>query len=546
MKRRKMAALGLAVVLGLSTLAGCGASEKGNAEKEGGVTSQNNGKTSKSAVNVLDDGRTQITGIAKSNITTLYPFGGPADDSNSWKWQAFEFLFIYNRDKGELEPQIAKGYTASDDGLEYEIELYDYVYDAEGNHITAKDVVFCMQTAYDTGNLTNLGMNNMESVEAAGEYTVKMKFSSFVIGAFEFIMEYVPIVSQEAFEASKDEMATSIVSTSPYKVTDFVSGSSLTMEKRDDYWQTDQALLNTYSQANVDVIQLKCITEISQRKVALQSGDVDVAPLDTESASALKSEGYGEYVVDWPHIQYLQMSKDKHSPFADENFRKAVLCAIDRDGLIQAAYGDYAKKAVLGVDFASDYDEAWLKEEYPYEYNPEKAKEYLQASDYGEGTEITIVIQTDDTKKKMAEIIQAYLAEIGIAAKVEQQESALISDTQRTPANYDMIITQKYGLYTAKIYNSLFDRRNYTSGTTLMGLKDDELQKLVEAACGAKTHSLETVEKLYDYAMEHALAGPVCWLSESYVAPADSVIKELVTWDCGLPVYGACSYDWES
>ena len=547
MKLKKMTALLLTAAVAASTLMGCGGSGNSASTSSGsGAEQQTQSGSAAEGTNTTADGKTQITGVSKVGIPTLYPFGGPADESNSWKWQAYEFLYIYNTETGELEPQLAKNCEASEDGLEYEIEIYDYIYDSEGNHITADDVVFCMQTAYDTGNFTNLGMNNLEVVEAIDEYTVHMKFSNYVIGAFEFVMEYIPIVSQKAYEETGDEMATKVISTAPYKVTDFVSGSSLTFERRDDYWQTDESLICSYSQANVDVINIMCINEISQRKVALQTGNVDLAPVDTESAIAMKSEGYGEYVVDWPHIQYMQLSKDQGSPFADENFRKAVLCAIDRDALIEAVYGDYATKAVLGLNFTSDFNDEWLNEEYPYEYDLEKAQEYLAASSYANGTTVKLVTQNDDVKKKMAEIIQGYLSQIGVQLEIEYQESALISDTQRTPANYDMIITQKYGLYTAKIYNSLFDRRNYSSGTTLMGLVDDDLQALIEEACGAETHNQDTVDAVYDYVTEHALTGPVCWLAEPYITTANCPLTKMVTWDCGLPVYGACEYTWNA
>ena len=547
MKLKKMTALLLTAAVAASTLMGCGGSgNSASTSSSSGAKQQTQSGSAAEGSNTTADGKTQITGVAKVGIPTLYPFGGPADDSNSWKWQAYEFLYIYNMETGELEPQLAKDYQVSDDGLEYEIEIYDYIYDSEGNHITADDVVFCMQTAYDTGNFTNLGMSNLEVVEAIDEYTVRMKFSNYVIGAFEFIMEYIPIVSQKAYEETGDEMATKVVSTAPYKVTEFVSGSSISFEKRDDYWQTDESLICSYSQTNVDVINIKCINEISQRKIALQTGNVDVSLVDSESAAAMKSEGYGEYVVERPEIQYLQLSKAEGSPFADENFRKAVLCAIDRDALIEAVYGDYAEKAVLGLSFTSDFNEDWLNEEYPYEYDLDKAQEYLAASSYANGTTVKLVTQNDDVRKKMAEILQGYLSQIGVQLEIEYQEAALLSDTQRTPANYDMIITQKYGLYTAKIYNSLFDRRNYSSGTTLMGLVDDDLQALIEEACGAETHNQDTVDAVYDYVTEHALTGPVCWIRDPYIATSNCPITKMVTWDCGTPVYGACEYTWNA
>lgn len=62
-----------------------------------------------------------------------------------------------------------------------------------------------------------------------------------MVGAFEAILTNTFVVSQKAYEESKDQFATEIISTSPYKVTEFVSGSVLSFEKRDDYWQKSRA-----------------------------------------------------------------------------------------------------------------------------------------------------------------------------------------------------------------------------------------------------------------------------------------------------------------
>ena len=58
-----------------------------------------------------------------------------------------------------------------------------------------------------------------------------------IVGTFETLLKHTFVISKAAYEASEDGFATSIVSTSPYQVTDFVAGSTLTFELRDDYWQ---------------------------------------------------------------------------------------------------------------------------------------------------------------------------------------------------------------------------------------------------------------------------------------------------------------------
>lgn len=56
-----------------------------------------------------------------------------------------------------------------------------------------------------------------------------------------------PIVTQAAYEASPDQMAVDPVTTSPYRVTSYQTGSKITMEYTGAYWQTDESLVRTTS-----------------------------------------------------------------------------------------------------------------------------------------------------------------------------------------------------------------------------------------------------------------------------------------------------------
>lgn len=535
-KMKKRVALFLAIVMSVMALTGCGgtsenSSEAPSAEEPGTATS------------VAENGKTQVTGVMNANVTTLYPFAGPSEGSNPWKWQAFEYLFVCGSD-GKLHNQIAKNYTMSDDGLIFDIEIYDYVYDAEGNHITADDVVFCFETAKETGNFFGVGLGFVESIEKTGDYSVRFTYSKSVVGVFEYCMYYIPIISQKAFEESTDEMATSIVTTNPYKVTEFVSGSSITLEKRDDYWQENESERCYVSEANVDIIKLMCIPEISQRKVALESGTVDIAMLDAQSVPSMEEKGFRVDVADTFLTTDLQISKASSSPCADENFRKAICCAIDRDALIENLYGKYATKSAYAVRQASDYNPEWVKN-YPYELDLEKAKEYLAKSAYPNGAEITVMVDaSNDSEKRLAELLQAYLTEINVTVEIKLVETAIRSEELKNPEAYDIAINGKRGLYTAKIFNSVFDRNNYSTGATFCGLVDDELQALVDAASNSATHSQETVNALYDYFTEHALWGPLAWVESPFVIAADSSLKELTFTEMERPIFGSCTYTW--
>ena len=86
-----------------------------------------------------------------------------------------------------------------------------------------------------------------------------------------------PIVSKAAYEASPDKFATKPITTSPYVLTEYVPGSSLTFERRADYWQTDKSLGPKYNQANVQKVVFQIITEPAQHAIALETGSADIS-----------------------------------------------------------------------------------------------------------------------------------------------------------------------------------------------------------------------------------------------------------------------------
>ena len=54
------------------------------------------------------------------------------------KYAFYEYLCGVKED-GSLDPQIAKSWT-TEDGYVYNVEIYDYITDSAGNHITAADI----------------------------------------------------------------------------------------------------------------------------------------------------------------------------------------------------------------------------------------------------------------------------------------------------------------------------------------------------------------------------------------------------------------------
>lgn len=63
----------------------------------------------------------------------------------------------------EMVPFIGKKLTNPSEGV-YEVEIFDYVTDSNGNHITADDVLYSFEKARESGFFNNI-MSTLTAVE---------------------------------------------------------------------------------------------------------------------------------------------------------------------------------------------------------------------------------------------------------------------------------------------------------------------------------------------------------------------------------------------
>ena len=275
MKVKRLLAVGLAALMMISA-AGCGSKDNG-AQEAGNANTPAPAAESSAAIGERHtaDGRTQINVGWNYAITSLAPFQAESPAKNLlYSTAVFETLAKYDQD-GIIQPSLAKEWTQIDeDGFVYEVRLFDYIKDSEGNPITADDVIFCIDQINKSGTQTAY-YNKLDSVEKKDDYTLVFNMNSNEYGDFDMILNYCIVVSKDAFEKSGDEMATAIIATGPYKVTGFVNSSTVTIEKNENYWQTDDTLKQPYAAQNVDVIEVTCIPEESQQEVALETGSID-------------------------------------------------------------------------------------------------------------------------------------------------------------------------------------------------------------------------------------------------------------------------------
>jgi len=516
--KNKTLSLVLAVLMALTLFAGCA--------NDSGTSSPNAAQSPSTGIESSDpadaDGPMELIVGCASDIGSMYPFGSATSGVKTKRVMVYETLFWLDYD-GVLQPILGKSYESLGDG-KYKIEIFDNIFDSEGNHMTAADIIFSLERYMEDGqNLASFATLN--EYYTTGDYTLELVYSPETVGQFEAIITNVHCITEAAWNSSPDQMAAYPIGTGGYTLvsSETVAGSVYVFEKRDDYWQTDEQYICDYNKNTLSKLTCKIITDTSTLAVALETGEIDFAydiasadlKLFTDSDGAA-ANGYIMLEGTNNAFTHLLFNCGAKSACQDLKLRQAICYAIDAAACAYSAYGVFGTVCDGAYNPGlSDADSSMGNSDY-YTYNIEKAKELVAESSYN-GETIKILVQPIKTVSDSAPLISQYLAEIGVKVELLEPDMALYRTTRtdETGEVYDIELYGAAGAGDVYVYSSLkeLDSKNYGSGVSHIFAADDKLQELYEAASSVDTHSAKSVKALLDYINEN------CYVYGMYYSP---------------------------
>jgi len=106
---------------------------------------------------------------------------------------------------------------------------------------------------------------------------------------------------------------------------------------------------------------------------------------------------------------------------SDVRVRAAIAHAIDRDAIIRHLFGGRAQTA---ESILRPEHWAGVKQLTPYQYDPERARGYLQLAGYGVHQPLVISYKTstDPFRVRIAHVFQSQLAKVGIRLKISSYD----------------------------------------------------------------------------------------------------------------------------
>ncbi|MDO4331358.1 MAG: ABC transporter substrate-binding protein [Eubacteriales bacterium] len=559
MKRRtkKLAAILTIACMTLTMLAGCGNSGSGSTDASNDAGNSNASADAAAEQETVaavieqvekDESRatTETTGERFEKLVVainadpqdLNPWNGNSGTKSYIYPYVYEKLFDY--DAENYYPVLAKGYEVVDD-YHWDVEIYDYIYDSAGNHITADDVLYSYQVQIDSGYAVKFEM--FESIEKVDDYTVRFTWNKPIDGVceLEWVLCQIVIFSQKAYE--EGDFAVSPVGTGPYTVKSFTAGSSCVLEARDDYWQTEE-LTERGHHANVQTLEFRVISESAQHVIGLQSGTLDFSfNVPTENLSDFAEGGqysdrYNIYRAPSGQIQWLIGNMSGNSIWSDINFRLAVYYAMNTEAIAKVANIE-AGTALCSAKY-DNYYEAWSQlDNYMTNYDVELAAEYLEKSGYN-GETLKLLASNEEAFKNAATMIQSLLTGIGVNVEVEIMEEAAVSACLTEPDAYDLTIGYCGGPTLIGTWNRLFNNADFADGSCIGMNADEKVPELYAAANSAEGYNMENLTALMQYVVDNAYCYVYGYPSTSYVY--NNQIAELVTNYAAELRFGDCVY----
>jgi ABC-type transport system substrate-binding protein len=252
-------------------------------------------------------------------------------------------------------------------------------------------------------------------------FLAKVAFSSFAIDDSAYLEAH----------AEDGSIVDEPNGTGPYRLDTWNRGSDITLTANEDYWG-DAALSPT--------VIFRWSTEAAQRLVELQAGSVDgidnPGPDDFETIEGddtlalYPREGLNTLYFGFNNNPSIEGFDNSTNPFADEAVRQAIAMGIDRQRIVDKFFPPGSEVAShfvpCAIPFGCEGDD-W------YEYDPDAAREMLADAGYPDGFETTIHLRDVvrgylPAPTQVAADLQAQLADIGITADIDVQESTTFID----------------------------------------------------------------------------------------------------------------------
>jgi peptide/nickel transport system substrate-binding protein len=307
--------------------------------------------------------------------------------------QVAEYL-TYTDGENITHPWLLESWEASDDLMEWTLNLRQGVMHNNGDEFVADDVVFTMNEWLDEDVGSSIlglmgGYLSPDGIEQVDDYTVKLHLDRAEIAVPEHLFHYPALIlNHRTFEG---DFLKAPHGTGPYTLEEYSEGERVLLKARDDYWQNGEDGQPLPYLDEMEFIDMG--SETSAWIAAIQAGEVDVLDLGdlggTDVFLALQdNEDVALRGITTARTRVLRMRVDL-DPWSDNNVRMALKLCQNHEKILNLAYFGEGQP---GEDFhVAPVHPEYCDKPVP-EYDPERAKQLLADAGYPDGLDVELAV----------------------------------------------------------------------------------------------------------------------------------------------------------
>ncbi len=354
---------------------------------------------------------------------------------------------IYNRliefapGSTDTVPGLAESWEVADDGLSITFHLRQGVpfqttaYFTPTRDFNADDVIFSFERQLDKDGawysyapgisyeyFDSTGMaSGIADIVRVDDHTVRFELTRPDVTLLStFPMDFASILSKEyadqlEAEGAMERLNTHPVGTGPFTFLDYQQDAVIRYESFADYWEGEQPIDNLVMAITVD-------PGVRQQK--LVAGECDIIPYPNPSDIASLQENPDINVMQQEgfNVGYLAYNT-LQEPFDNPAVRRALNMAINQEAIVDAVFQGTGQAAVSPLPPTS-----WAyNDDLPaHVYDPEAARAALEAEGVSDLTmqiwAMPVQRPYNPNARRMAEMIQADFAAIGVGAEIVSME----------------------------------------------------------------------------------------------------------------------------
>lgn len=358
--------------------------------------------------------------------------------------QIFNGLIRHDMDMN-VQPELAKSWEISTDGLTYTFHLVNNATFHDGVPMTSADVKFTLENVTSKYHPQGSAVfQTLDHIETPDNYTVIIKLKAPFAPLLDCMVGYFTAILPKHLYEGTDILTNPYnlkpIGTGPFKFKEWVPGDHITLERNENYWKKGKPYL--------DKIVWKFVPDTTTRALSIlyKVADLALCNLQTDYLEDIieKPGIYAghEYSKARPDVGQIALNLNS-APLNDVRVRRAMRHAVNASEMLDKAL--FGAGELIYSAFPKSYEWCYNPDVRKYEYDPALAEEMLDLAGYPRGPDgwrfgrkLIQVAYNNPYKLVISEILKERMAVIGIDVEIRMYDVATYVEKQFIQQDFDI------------------------------------------------------------------------------------------------------------